>query len=179
MVIYRDRDEETDSRLLNLTAHSVDVTLGQPCSESPPDARFNWARQFPRNSHLRLWSCASKRSTGCSHRSQRCKKGVRLCQCILDTSVGGEPSPKTWPAPRPHLDKPFATLPRFERTRAQSVRSPGRKYALENYRCQMESTRAVGSQRSLMCFDGTAAFHEPAFLTFFVGGRQSRMNAPR
>ena len=103
MVIYSDGDEETDSRLLNLTAHSVDVTLGHPCSESPPDVRFNLARPFPRNSHLRLWLCASKRSTGCSHRSQRCEKGVVFVNASLTHLLGvsqvrkrGQRRNRTW-----------------------------------------------------------------------------------
>lgn len=44
---------------------------------------------------------------------RRVRERARLCRRGFDTSVGGEPSTKTWPVvPRPHLDKLARSLAR-------------------------------------------------------------------
>lgn len=54
---------------------------------------------------------------------RRVRERARLCRRGFDTSVGGEPSTKTWPVvPRPHLDKLARSLaiPLPTRTKAHA-----------------------------------------------------------
>lgn len=76
----------------------------------------------------------------------RVRERARLCRRGFDTSVGGEPSTKTWPVvPRPHLDK-LARLPsRCQRAQSTPVSGFG-KLPLPN--------GMNGGRRSLMRFDG-------------------------